>query len=146
MGIKISYDGFNNYEYSFLEHAINAEIGAITTKELQHKQKELLTNANVGTMVYNDIEDNKEFIVDRDPYEYISSQEGKMNIIGYYYDIFLTGMALTQLVREKFIMPVQQRKHKEYWLKISSINGSNAHTKVELDLIPFDKFMVIKVE
>lgn len=141
MGIKILSGSFG---YSFLEQAINAALEAITNEELHHKKDELLGTAKTGVILYNNIEQSKEFQVNQDAAEYLHSQVGQINIIGYYKDILLTEMALYQLMTEGFIMPIQQRKHEEYWLKISSSNGSNTMAKIEMDLMPFKTFMVVK--
>lgn len=144
MAIKILSGSFNNYGYSFLERVINAEIEAITNEELQHKKDELLGTAKTGAMLCNNIEQSKEFQVNQDAMEYLRSQEGQINIIGYYKDILLTEMALYQLMTEGYLMPIQQRRHEEYWLKISSSNGSSTMAKIEMDLMPFKTFMVVK--
>lgn len=146
MEIKFLYGGFNNYGYSFLEQAINAELEAITNKELRHKKEELLGTAKTGAMLCNNIEQSKEFQVNEDAAEYLHSQVGQINIIEYYKDILLTEMALYQLMTEGCLMPIQQRKHEEYWLKIFSSNGSSTMAKVEMDLMPFKTFMVVKLK
>lgn len=144
MGIKMLSGNFNNSGYSFLEYAINAEIEAITNEELQHKKEELLGTAKTGVMLCNNIEQSKEFQVNQDAMEYLRSQEGQINIIGYYKDILLTEMALYQLMTEGYLMPIQQRRHEEYWLKISSSNGSSTMAKIEMDLMPFKTFMIVR--
>lgn len=145
MGIKLLSGSFSNFGYSFLEHAINAELKTITNEELQHKKEELLGTAKTGAMLCNNLEQSKEFQVKEDAAEYLHSQVGQINIIRYYKNILLTEMALYQLMVEGCLMPIQQRKHEEYWLKISSANGSSTMAKVEMDLMPFKKFLVIKI-
>lgn len=144
MAIKILSGSFNNYGYSFLEQAINAELEAISNEELQHKKEELLGTAKTGAILCNDIEQSKEFQVNEDAAEYLHSQVGQINIIGYYKNILLTEMALYQLMAEGCLMPIQQRKHEEYWLKISSSNGSSTMAKIEMDLMPFKTFMIVR--
>ncbi|BFK74334.1 hypothetical protein [Megasphaera elsdenii] len=100
MAIKILSGSFNNYGYSFLEQAINAELEAISNEELQHKKEELLGTAKTGAILCNDIEQSKEFQVNEDAAEYLHSQVRQINIIGYYKNILLTEMALYQLMAE----------------------------------------------
>ena len=144
MAIKLLSGSFNNYGYSFLEQAINAELGTITNEELKYKKEKLLGTAKTGAMLCNDIEQSKEFQVNEYAAVYLHSQVGQINIIEYYKDILLTEMALYQLMTEGCLMPIQQRKHEEYWLKIFSSNGSSTMAKVEMDLMPFKTFMVVK--
>ena len=144
MAIKLLSGSFNKFDYIFLEHAINAELGTITNEELKHKKEKLLGTAKIGAMLCNNIEQSKEFQVNEDAAEYIHSQVGQINIIEYYKDILLTEMALYQLMTEGYLMPIQQRRHEEYWLKISSSNGSSTMAKIEIDLMPFKTFMVVR--